>query len=1460
MVMENKRCGEQRIDMVKHDVEVESSGECVDEIDKLTEVSMKLINIGSMQVFDQFDIITILSTLDHLGKFDGKSNEGFLVGYSINSKAFRVFNSRTRKVEENLHVNFLENKSNVAGSGPQWLFDIDILTNTMNYHPVSAGNKTNGNAGLEINSDAGQAEREKVPDQEYILLPLLHTSSYIPSSSVEDKSSPNDDIGKKNEVKDPAKENDLNDSGEDTTADRTNRLNTGSSPVNSASSSFSYENQERPRDQRNEFENVFGQDKNAYKAFTPVNTDVPFDYPTDPLMPDLEDTDNLQSPGIFGNAYDDEDVGAAADMNNLETTMSVSPIPITRVDKDHPKAQILRELDSAVQTRRMHKTKEGLPYGKKAIGTKWVFRNKKDQRAIVVRNKAKLVAHGFRQEERIDYDEVFAHVARIEAIMLFLAYASYMDFTVYQMDVKSTFLYGTIKEEVYVCQPPGFLYPEFPDKVYKVEKALYGLHQAPRAWYETLSTYLIENGFRRGTIDKTLFIKKFKNDILLVQVYVDDIIFGSTKQSLSTEFEQLMHKRFQMSSMGELTFFLGLQVEQRADGIFLSQDKYVYEILKKFGYTNMKTASTPMETHNPLTKDKYGSDVDVHLYRYLKGQPTLGLLYPKDSPLELIAYSDSDYAGASIDRKSTTGGCQFLGCRLVSWKCKKQTIVAKSTTEAEYIAASNCYCYEKRLIEMVKIQTDYNVADLLTKAFDVTRKSMDLRMNGSCVSDFSHNWVHNMVAFLKKPTESEGFTEAVDFLKEHLLMGLNKYKHLLIKKSYTIIEASVRSKLQLADAAGISNLPDAEIYARLATLGYVSEGKLTFWKKNFAPRWKFIIDNLLHCISPKSGGWDQFGSHLATALICLSSNRIYNFSKLIFDGMINNIESTTKFLMYPRFLQMVLEITPSNTRKYLPKILTKKLFANIRRGYAGEFIPLLPVMLAGAAQVQDEATSTGVEVDAEGATTITTGLDTGLDSGNIHESLLMSYETPPQEGHTSRSVEDSMKLEKLMVLIPKLESKIGSLETELKDTKQTFGKAILILVDRVKTLETSGEEQVEDISLTTLEAIKTLSKVASQKQKPKSVYKGRRYKRRKESKGNKVDTSLNFEDTGFENISSGFEDISTGFNDDQDVNTGFDGINTGSLKVSTGKAPMIIEESPKKIKEQILQEEASLAEAIRLQTLKKEEIDKQVHLDALLAQRIAKEQELTEQQKQRKAQVQFEAQFYTKEDWDVIRAKLEANAELKESVLGKDLTEEDFAKKMVELVNQIKKHFAEERAKARRKVKAEFDKLVKQIESFVPMSFEATKANLKRFGEELQTKSAKRLKIGDKDAQSTKEKGHEAKEEEPVKKIGKRKKQIARKGLHTKKIAKDESEEDMDTSKKDNPSSGTNVPINLVPVATKPPSIADYKIIKHGKKVVYHIVRENRADKVYISFGAMLKDISRDDLTELYMIVMKNMG
>nr|GEW78645.1 putative ribonuclease H-like domain-containing protein [Tanacetum cinerariifolium] len=360
-----------------------------------------------------------------------------------------------------------------------------------------------------------------------------------------------------------------------------------------------------------------------------------------------------------------------------------------------------------------------------------------------------------------------------EAIRLFLAYASFMGFMVYQMDVKSTFFYRNIEEEVYVCQPPGFKDPDYPDKVYKVVKAIYGLHQAPRAWYKTLANYLLENGFQRDKIDQTLFIKKQKGNILLVQVYVDDIIFVSTNKDLCKAFEKLMKDKFQMSSMGELTFFLGLKVKQKQDGIFISQDKYVAEILRKFGLTDGKLASTVIDKEKPLLKDPNGKDVDVYTYRliigslmyltssrldimYLKGTPHLGLWYPKDSPFNLVAYSDSDYAGASLDRNSTIGGCQFLGCRLISWQCKKQTVVATSSTETKDVAAAIRHHFirdynDKKLIQVVKIPSDNNFADLLTKAFDVGRFQYLVALNDDVADDVTDHVV-DVVADAAEPT------------------------------------------------------------------------------------------------------------------------------------------------------------------------------------------------------------------------------------------------------------------------------------------------------------------------------------------------------------------------------------------------------------------------------------------------------------------------------------------------------------------------------------------------------------------------------------------------------------------------------------------------------------------------------------------------------------------------------------
>ncbi|WJX52128.1 hypothetical protein P8452_38270 [Trifolium repens] len=358
---------------------------------------------------------------------------------------------------------------------------------------------------------------------------------------------------------------------------------------------------------------------------------------------------------------------------------------------------------------------------------------------------------GTNQQEGIDFTETFAPVARLEAIRLLLSYAVNNGITLYQMDVKSAFLNGVISEEVYVKQPPGFEDLKNPDYVYKLKKSLYGLKQAPRAWYERLSNFLLENGFQKGQIDNTLFRKTNKKDILIIQIYVDDIIFGSTNASLCKNFSKLMQDEFEMSMMGELKFFLGIQINQGKDGTYIHQSKYTKELLKKFNLEDCKIMSTPMHPSSSLSKEEIGSKVDQKLYRgmigsllyltasrpdilysvclcarfqsdprephltavkrifrYLKGTTNLGLLYKKSLDSKLVGFCDADYAGDKIERKSTSGNCQFIGENLISWASKRQTTIALSTAEAEYISAAKC-CTQ--LLWMKYQLEDYNIAE-----------------------------------------------------------------------------------------------------------------------------------------------------------------------------------------------------------------------------------------------------------------------------------------------------------------------------------------------------------------------------------------------------------------------------------------------------------------------------------------------------------------------------------------------------------------------------------------------------------------------------------------------------------------------------------------------------------------------------------------------------------------------------
>ncbi|GJX45511.1 retrovirus-related pol polyprotein from transposon TNT 1-94, partial [Tanacetum coccineum] len=367
------------------------------------------------------------------------------------------------------------------------------------------------------------------------------------------------------------------------------------------------------------------------------------------------------------------------------------------------------------------------------ITLKWIYKVKLDELGGILKNKARLVARGYRQEEGIDFEESLAPVSRLEAIRIFLAFAAHMNMAIYQMDVKTAFLNGNLREEVYVSQPDGFVDPDNPNHVYKLKKALYGLKQAPRAWYDMLSSFLISQDFSKGSVDPTLFIRKEGKELLLVQVYVDDIIFAASTPELCDLFAKIMCSKFKMSMMGKILFFLGLQISQSPRGIFINQSKYALESLKKYGFDSCDPVDTPMVEKSKLDEDKEGKAVDpshyrgmigtllyltasrpdlqfaicmcaryqarptekhLHavkrIFRYLRGTVNGGLWYPKDSSIALTAFADADHAGCQDTRRSTSGSMQFLGDRLVSWSSKRQKSDAISSTEAEYIALSGC--------------------------------------------------------------------------------------------------------------------------------------------------------------------------------------------------------------------------------------------------------------------------------------------------------------------------------------------------------------------------------------------------------------------------------------------------------------------------------------------------------------------------------------------------------------------------------------------------------------------------------------------------------------------------------------------------------------------------------------------------------------------------------------------------
>nr|GEW67970.1 putative ribonuclease H-like domain-containing protein [Tanacetum cinerariifolium] len=560
--------------------------------------------------------VTILNTSDHLGKFDGKADEGYIFGYSASNKAYMVYNVPNKRVEETMNMRFLEEKPNVQGLGIQ-------------------GATTNPAGTQDVNSDSDC-------DEQVIIVPSYPSHS-IQGAEPKDTSS--------DEVDDSL----LNSAGKIFQKELARlKVPPSSIPVYAGYIQIPV--------------GATMVSTDDFPIHTSSSTDSFFNNEPTTRFSCLLDLGNHDpSPGIFSSSSYDDEFGAA--LNNVASTMETTTGEYAFISylydqqrDNHTDFQHCLFACSLSQD-------EPCSVAHALEDLSWVNAMQEEMQQFKFQN-ARLVAQGHRQEEGIDYDEVFATIARIKAIRLFLAFASYMGFMVYQMDVKSAFLYKRINEEVYVTQPKGFMDPQHPKKVYK-------------AWCD--------------------------------------------------EFEALMKGEFQMSAMGELTFFLGLQVQQRPDDIFINQDKYVQEILNKFDLGSVRTATTPYEALKPKSKNESDSPVNVHLYRsvigslmyltasrpdimfavsacsrnqvtpttsnlearkkifkYLKGQPKLDLWYPRESPLVLEAYSDSDYARENKDRKSTTGGCQFLGRRLISWKCKKQTIVATSSTEAEYVAAANC--------------------------------------------------------------------------------------------------------------------------------------------------------------------------------------------------------------------------------------------------------------------------------------------------------------------------------------------------------------------------------------------------------------------------------------------------------------------------------------------------------------------------------------------------------------------------------------------------------------------------------------------------------------------------------------------------------------------------------------------------------------------------------------------------
>ncbi|KAI3718388.1 hypothetical protein L6452_19257 [Arctium lappa] len=830
----------------------------------------------------------ILNDRESLGKFDKKADEGKFIGYSLASKAFRVFNLRTRTIQESINITFDDNKSSEQ-------------------------------------EENQQSESEEVEDQNENDQGVSEVTPKTNSEEIRESASPSQE--------------------------RT------SEPLNSTTEMSS---------------TVISEAQTPPQIFAPISRWTK-DHPIDQIIGSSSEGVKTRSATINECFY----------VNFLSI---IEPKKVKEALEDpHWIFAMQDELQEFVRNKVW--TLVPLPKGKFAIGTKWVFRNKRDEDGVIIRNKARLVAKGYCQEEGIDYDETFAPVARLEAIKIFLAYVAHKGFKVYQMDVKSAFLHGKLNEEVYVQQPPGFESTEFPSHVYYLDKALYGLKQAPRAWNATLSTFLIKNGFEKGTIDTTLFIKRYKNEMLLVQIYVDDIIFGSTNQKYCDKFSELMKSEFEMSLKGELTFFLGLQVKQTSEGTFISQTKYVSEILQKYKLNDSTSMKTPLAIGVKLDSDPLGQSVDIKTYRgmigslfyltgsrpdimfatclcaryqanpkeshlsvvkrifrYLRGSPSLGLWYPKLSSFDLTAYTDADHAGCKLDRKSTSGCCQLLGNKLVSWSSKKQNCVSTSTAEAEYVAAASC-C--SQVIWMKTQLRDYVQQYERIPILCDSKSAIAISANPVQHSKTKHIDVryHFLKDHVERGTIEMYFVPTDLQLADIFTKALDERSHYsdahngiisefdisqVVKCRILINPAVLREVLQLLTTEELQitrfeKRPTSETLLQfIRMLGYNTEiTRLSnFRRQHLPPIWNFMFSVLNRTLTCKLGSMDQATPEILSIMYALFFNRNLDMAGIIYDMILTSIEkkntclakdpeqttqsSKVPSITFPRFLSLII--------------------------------------------------------------------------------------------------------------------------------------------------------------------------------------------------------------------------------------------------------------------------------------------------------------------------------------------------------------------------------------------------------------------------------------------------------------------------------------------------------------------------------------------------------------------------